>query len=436
MTNYQKWNIYCRHLGSPQAFIDFGWYGMIGAALQRRVWVGPAYSPLFPNPYIIFCGEPGIGKGMVIKQVRSFLGHHKLYSSKEQETQRKEQERALKSQQGANKRVSNLFSKESNTNEFNKKLHDDPLLFKMGSESYGSYQALVKGMADSYTGCPITKDDGSIGTYLHSSLALVLEEVASLFRKHTEDLANFLLQAYDCGDYVYELISREKDRIKSCCLSIMAGTTPSFMQETFDDRLLNEGFSSRCWYICATENRSNEIFLPELDHEQKICRLELLQHLRDLKDLYGQSSYTPDAAAYLCDWWRAFPNAPKPNPNPKLKAYYSRKNIHIQKLAIAIHYSENIKDRIITLAEVKKAHDMLDNTEKNMHLALNFKGTNPLVAASRIVESQLKVYKTATKQEVMLWTWDYIRQGDLTELLESMTAMGKIKMIEGKISLR
>src|SRR5437667_9649237 len=82
MTNYERWKSYMSGFSSPDNYIDWGWYYLIAASLQRRVWCGPLHSPLYSNNYTILVGEPGIGKGLVIKQVSEFLRFHKIENPK------------------------------------------------------------------------------------------------------------------------------------------------------------------------------------------------------------------------------------------------------------------------------------------------------------------------------------------------------------------
>src|ERR1039457_7010245 len=58
MTNKEKWLSYTSGLSSPQNYIDWGYRYLIGASLQRRVWIGSPYGdpseeyqPCFPNSY-------------------------------------------------------------------------------------------------------------------------------------------------------------------------------------------------------------------------------------------------------------------------------------------------------------------------------------------------------------------------------------------------
>ena len=78
MTNWDRWQLRLREVTSPQSFIDFGFVYLVSSYLQRRVWTNADHQKLFPNVYIILVGDPGIGKGLVIKPVTEFLKGHKL----------------------------------------------------------------------------------------------------------------------------------------------------------------------------------------------------------------------------------------------------------------------------------------------------------------------------------------------------------------------
>jgi len=247
-TNFDRWQLLCKDLSSPQSFVDFGFIYLIGAALQRRVWVGPDHYPIFPNTYIVLCADAGVGKGLVIKKVYDLLSFHKKYIVKETKTQ----------QDYGNSVNGTPLRSASDANGHTAKKLDEELLIPMAPNT-SSFEQLVYLMAKSYDGVPIP---GSSKTYTYSSLAFCLEELSSLFRKNTEDISNFLLCAWDCGDYRKETKTSGIDRVKNMCLALFAGTTPSFMQSTFDDKIVQEGLAARTMYICDDYNRNDDIFMP------------------------------------------------------------------------------------------------------------------------------------------------------------------------------
>jgi len=74
MTNLEKWNFYLKDLESPQVFLDWTFYGMISAALQRRLWIGSfGKKEIYPNLYLIFIGPAGVGKSIAANEAKSLF---------------------------------------------------------------------------------------------------------------------------------------------------------------------------------------------------------------------------------------------------------------------------------------------------------------------------------------------------------------------------
>jgi len=434
MTNFDKWQLYMKDFISPQSFVDFSFYYMIGAALQRRVWTGPEHSPLYPNMYIILVGEPGIGKGLVVKQIAEILRHHKLENPHKLNT-----EPDLSTPEKANE----YATKVADYNKAPKSDIDQPLLIPVAADA-STYEALVRKSSQSTRRINYPKWDEKLqkhtsGIYVHSSLCFCLEEISSLFRKKTEDLVNYLLHAFDCGDYEYETIGRGTDKVRKCCLSFFGGTTPSFMQSTFNDKLLNEGFSSRTIFIVANANRHNKLFIPQLSPEQVEARNDIITHIGKLTKLYGHCKLEPDAVKFMEHWWEVEHQTRRPNTSLKLASYYARKNIHALKLATAVHFGEDAEmdgsgrpKNMITVAECQVALAMLAQVEQTMHFALGFDSQNPLSAPSK----KIKEYVTKTGpycfNELFIEFNQLVRKSELEEILVYLTTTSQLHIISCK----
>lgn len=418
-SNFDRWQLYCRDLGSPQSFIDAGYYYMIGASLQRRIWLAPEHEPLYPNQYVVLCGPASIGKGRVIKRVHKFLTFlkKKKYEEKKEDEDTDEVEIILKS------------AKKQKTFE--------PNLIPIAADAT-TWQALVDAFVDSYD-CFTRgkKPDGKIDRYHHSSLCFCLEEMSSLFKKQTEDLANFFLKAYDCGDYTYDTRKNIRDRIRYMCLNLFAGTTPKFMQDVFSNGILDDGFSSRTWFIYADKARFWKANTPELDIDQRIAEKELLIHIKQLTTLCGPVELSKQALEFLDDWYPKFMTSKiQPvNTSVKLKDFYGRKNVHIRKLAMAMHFGEhdNLRSKISleTILLAKKKFE--EEWEKDMHLALQIKSINPLAVAGQKLMIFLKSKGKADLVQIWNELWEYLGKAetDLETLLKTFEEMGRIKRKQG-----
>lgn len=443
MTNFEKWRHYMEWVISPDCYIDFSYYSMICMALQRRVWGGPAHKALYPNIYTILVGDPSVGKGLPIIEVTDILKFHKL-----ERTQRVNQldpniKKLDASDQKAAETIHNegVREEEKTEEEFTKRIKiasEPPLIIPIAPDST-TYQSLVHRMSKSIRRKSVyaTRPDGTqyLDIYTHTSLAFLLEEISSLFRKNMNELINFLIKSYDSGDYTYETISREQDRIRRCCLNMLGGTTPGFMQYCFDDQLISDGFSSRTFFIFANKNRKRMIRLPELTTSQIEAREDIIKHVGLLATLYGHVKYTDEAWEFLETWWQKAEHE-RPNISIKLNPYYGRKNIHIQKLAMALHFSEST-EMLIGVDTFKKALHILGPEEKKMHYALGFSKNNPLAGpADKVLKFICRNGSRFTFEELLaelsLDMPSRDMQNDMEIVLRLLEARGDIMTIKAE----
>lgn len=441
LSNLAAWNLRMREVSSPQAFIDVGFYYMIAAALQRRVWSNADHQKLYPNIYPILVGDPGVGKGLVIKPVLAMLQKHKLEDRLAKTIDLSNTEAVAAAAVEAADYASDSQSKV--------KTPRPRLRIPIGANCT-TYESLVNTCAESVRRINYKRYDAKLQKYVpdiysHSSLAFALEEMSSLFHKDSSKVVQFLITAYDCGDYHYKTKTAGEDYVKSCCLNFLGGTTPAFIERSFRDDILNDGFASRAWFIYAPRNRFYRLESPPLTDEQKRAQEQLEAHILKLTKLYGYIPLAPDALAWFKNWWeveQASPTYQRPNTDPKLDSYYSRKNIHVWKLAMLMHFAENAevgedgtspRDEI-TLETVKAAKAKLEEWEMSMHLALNFGGANPLHRVATKIARFLKNKTGMTTDELMCQFWADIeapdKQGAMSDILNYLRQSGKIALEE------
>lgn len=412
MTNKARWDLYHRDCGSPQVYLDAAFYYMISSALRRCVWSPPEHSPLYSNMYIILCGPPALGKGQVIQPLNRFLSWNK----------KKKMEQV---DEGVDGEIAKLLE--------NKKRLFEPSLIPMGAHAT-TWQALIDAFVDAYEPLVIGRDaSGKIARYHHSSLCFCLEELSSLFKEQTNDLANFFLTGFDCGDYIYDTRKKTRDKIRNMCLNFIAGTTPKFMSDVLGEGILSDGFSSRTIFAYAEEPRHKVMWRAELDIDQKIAEKELLLHVRELTKLYGCVKYSKEAYIYLHEWWTSKKGIPRVNPSPKLDSYYGRKDILLKKMSMAMHFADcgNLTEEI-SLQTVLNADRFLCILEVDAHKALETKSVNPLSGPGKHLLAFLKSKKQATRNEIGVELFPYLEKAkeDLNDLLEAFVEQGRIEKFD------
>jgi hypothetical protein len=458
--NIDKWRYFLSDCPSPNDYINFGFYFMIASALQRKVWVGDELNALYPNIYVVFVGAAGIGKGLVLKQITSCLRHwpyeqHRVTAaptnlaapSKEMATY-KSVVAVGKKTIAANEEVAELskaaYEEQAEAvamtmslkdqKEYNDK-NEKQYLIPCGPDTT-TFERLIQKLSESFRRIDYPKSypDGrpGVGIYGHSSLSVQLEEMGTLFRKKTEDIVTLFQKAYDCGDIEYETISRRKDYVKKCCLNFCAGATPDFMRQVFNDELFNQGISSRGWFIYAHSNRFSRMFFSDYTESQLAARLHILGHIKKLAKVYGRVTFSPEAVVYLKHFWEVkHDSGHRNNYSEKLNYYYSRLNIHIQKLAMIVHFADAQFDSagkcsmVISLEEVLVAEKLLAGIESKMHIALQLRSSNALAGPSKKVLSALKKH-AMTFEELHVEFWEEAKEGELREMLTHLLTTDQI----------
>ena len=443
MTNFEKWLAYTDGLSSPNNFIEFGWIYTIAACLQRRVWIGNADlkglpaedNCLFPNMQVILVGEPGVGKGLVIKSVSSLVKHWQRKDKNKDDFMPDLAALTELSQQA--QIVQESANEKATQDEYQGKVGKhggeirQPLLFPVAADAT-TFEALVEAVSESITHINYVKhkEDGTkaLGHYGHCSLCFLLPELSSLLRKRTNDTVNYLLGLYDCPlDFEYRTKNSGRDRVRRGCINLLAGTTPGFIQSTFDDSLLDEGFTSRTFFIYAAKNRKNQAFIPILTAEQLEHKQSLLKHIKKLSGLYGPITLGEGVVEFIQEWWNKVETdkSLRPNKSLKLIPYYARKNIHLLKVAMAIHFGEST-DMTLPLSAVMRALAILDKEELFMDKAIVIH-TNE---TTKLMAKVLETLKSGKKDYVALLCdchGSYKTRKELDDTLDLLVTMEQIK---------
>ncbi len=423
MTNMERWQYYMKDFCSPQTFVDWGFYSLISGTLQRRVWLGSNQKKLHPNMYNILTGPAGVGKGMVLGEVANIFRHPKMQKVAPDVVERRKQ-----AMEELGEEVTGGFTKSEFDTINNMKIPIAP--------NATTYEALCRTLAKSargmYIELPTVDGEGKHHKKmeLHSSILFLLEELGSLFRKHTEDIHTFLCETYDCKDpYEYRTKNQGTDYIKRPCVSLLAGTTPDFLKRVFSSSLLTEGFASRTVFIVAMRNRFRHYETPVFCKEQLDAYEEIVDHVVRLSTITGLVEFTPEALAFNKYWYEKEYAEKVPNAHPKLQPYYARINITHAKLCVAMHYAEEYKDNKITLETAQKALTFLQATEVPMHLALNINNKNPLSEATDDIYKFICANGLTSKKELMTHFYDAMPDptADIETILIYLRDSGKIE---------
>lgn len=361
MNPFEAWQIYQQDSEAPQDFIDFAFYFAVGAACERRVWIKFGEKSLFPNTYIVLVGSPSVGKGIAIDPALNLF--------------------------------KNFRTKLVRSGQVIKASHEDPRIASfMDKEITDPEQMAIPIGPDSAT-LPgiltllpkLLKPIIDVGGNFHgiqSSLVLGLSEMTTFIRKQDEDFKPFMLKAYDCGDFSRTLKGTIEKTIRSICLNFFAGTTPVELGKVMKYGLLDDGTTSRTWFIFAERGRKR-LLAQEFNDEQRAAKIEVLSFIQKLINLVGQLKFTPEAWDFYRDWYENKSQYARVNTDPTLNSYYGRIKVHVGKMIIIQKLIDDPQMTPIEIKHIIKAIKVLENVERLMHKALVVTPRNELAGIAK-----------------------------------------------------
>lgn len=360
MTNLERWRFYLQDIESPDLYINWTFYFLIGATLQRRVcleeWPHQVNSsPLFPNQYLIFVGPSRVGKSTAADKGLDLFYTFGGFEDISQEEQ-------------------------------------DRRLITIGPSS-ASLEGIYKYMAENLKVRKLPEqfknDKGKDKFYPSTPLAFfATKELATLFREHTDDTIHFLSQGWECGDFHRITKGAGIDFIKAMCVSLFGCGTPDWIRDISKSGLLKAGFAARTIFVWGGKPRFKKL-LYKFGPEQKAAFEEIRKHIIELSKLYGPMKMSPETLEYITDWYEKGGSDVRVNHAKVLEDYYANKKLLALKTAMAMHF-ENKLTLELEIEDFKRALKLLEETEQEMHLALLGTSTeNPSARVAGIIEQQL-----------------------------------------------
>lgn len=226
--------------------------------------------------------------------------------------------------------------------------------------------------------------------YTHASAAFILAELTSVFKHQAQETMTFLLEGWDCASrYVDDKIGAGERCITNLCVNILGGTQPDTFSDIRGAKVIGSGFLRRSIMIYESVPRSRMFLIPPHTEDQLRSRMEFLKHTLKLSKLYGPVTFSPEAMAYVTEW---FSDESKwiTNKSPFLKDYYQSKQVHVMKFSMAYHFSESTEMEI-QLSSVKAAIEFLKSVERNMHLPFNPVARNDSAEVKQMLLKRLEL---------------------------------------------
>ena len=281
--------------------------------MERKVWSRTKGSNLYPNLYTILVAPPGVGKSNILSLTEHIL-----------------------------RAVDGIFVAPSSLTTAS--LIDTIVIAKR--------QLLTPGHTT-----PVVE---------FNSLQTVASELGVFLPAWDPAFMNTLTKLYD-GEHYEERRRTGKVNhlvVEHPLLSIIGGTTPSYLASFIPEGAWEQGFTSRTIFVYSKEIVKTDIWGDDADEERiRQIGMDLVHDLKSIFEVFGRAEWSNDCMDAITAWYK---DDLKPVPeHTRLQHYNTRRLSHCLKLCMVASMARS-NDRFVTLGDFFTARRWLLEAEKHV----------------------------------------------------------------------
>lgn len=329
----------------PTSYHIWTCLAVMGAALQRRVYLRWGFKTLYPNLYTVLIGPSGCRKGTAMNIGKDLL---------------------------------------TEINGLN-----------VSSESV-TREALIRDMKDGVTS--FTDPTDQMLKY-HSSVCVVSEELSVFLGQQNVKFLADLTDWFDCSDqWTYRTKGSGTDKITGVCVSILGATAPDWLRSILPQEAFGGGFTSRVIFV-VEEAKKQIVPDPRIPPEILAIRPNLIHDLEQLSTMAGEMIFLEETMDIYTEWYKEQSKTPAIK-DPHFAGYCERRAVHLLKLSMICSASRS-NERIITPEDFKRARVLLESAEQKMPRAFLGIGKARYSEMTSLIYDYLSRVKQATKAEIL-----------------------------------
>lgn len=316
-----SWEEYVYYMPAPTLFKRWAGLFLISTVLSRRCWLiaDPTFPPLYANLFILLVGPPGCGKDIVINKVVRLLNTVK-----------------------------------------------DSMDMGSGIRLSGrsvSAKGILDMMADEDSEFTFTGQvEGKRQTVKFHSVTACIPELGTFLPEYDTQLVSILNELYNCNEMFEEQIRGRGNqsvlKIPNPHLTMLLGTQPTTLSETFPEQAFRMGFFSRTNLIHSRDIFRKKLYDRERPDNEHLLN-KLVSDLRSMASLQGRFKTTKSFEEAMNNFHI---NNPGKLTHSRFEDYNTRRSLHLHKLAMVVSISEN-NNKTLDLPHLERALEYLKEAE-------------------------------------------------------------------------
>lgn len=387
----QEYLEYVEDTESPRIYHVWSAISSVGAALGRRVSFPFGIGPIYPNEYILLVGPPATRKSTAINIAGRLIKRATSIRIAPEDTAGKRQ---------------GLIAAMEDRSEEERTVEDID-------------------MADIATFMQkVGETKVSLDTSDRHTLYAIASEFSIFLGQNSNEMINFLTKVYDGEDYGYRLKNQDL-KLTEPLMSLIGGTTPTSIVETFPNETIGQGLMSRIILVYANKKYKRIARPKQLDPDLENNIRELLNYIYlNFRGEFTETDKAREMSIALYDKEIELED-------PRFVYYCDRRQIHHIKLAMCL--AAGRRSMTIEMQDIQEADTILKYTEEFMPEALGEFGLSPLAAAKQKLWEFIQHHHGAPILEhtlVSVMSRD-MRRVDLLNTLAEMISQGRINRFDG-----
>lgn len=329
----------------PQSYHIWTCLSVIGAALQRKVYLRWGFKTLYPNIYVVLIGPSGCRKGTAMNIGKNLL-----------------------------QEINGIL---------------------MASEST-TREALIRDMKDGIT---TFTDPTDQMLKFHSSVTVFSEELSVFLGQQNIKFLADLTDWFDASDqWTYRTKGSGTDKLVGVCVNILGATAPDWLRSILPQEAFGGGFTSRVIFV-VEDGKKQIVADPRIPIEVQQMRPALVHDLEMINSMAGEMAFSEEAMAIYAPWYEQQSKSPAIK-DPHFAGYCERRAIHALKLSMIVSASRS-SERLITGQDFQRALALLEAVEPKMPRAFLGLGRAKYSEMTAQIFEFMKRSKRATQADVL-----------------------------------
>lgn len=361
---------------------------VLGAVVARKVKFqrssADVFPTLYPNPWIVLVAPQGVGhKTAALSVGRKLLMKLPQYS----------QPRILSAKLTPEALVKTLAVQDVDSSKFR----------------------LPPGVSPSFLKPPAT------GLLYSTEMGVFLGR-----EKYNVGMIALLTDLYDCPEeWTSATVMRGDQKLFNVALSLLAASTPDWMQSMLPSDAFKGGFMSRLLLVTLPVGWERKRVADPPKAPEGV-RDSLVEEMDRVSQIAGEMKWTSEARQLFEAWYMDVERMPN---SGALLAYLERKQDHLLKLAILLELTSSYEKLVLTKESIERSLAILNCIESETAPIVEYLSTEPRMRNAQQILEMLRTYpKGLTEREILSITWrSFSFPGEFDNIMTMLIKAGTVK---------